>query len=393
MRRTLLIAGAAAIGLAVFCQSLQAIPAFARKYQMSCKVCHAPFPKLKPYGEEFAGNGFELKDREAPRATRDSGDDFLTLLREIPLALRIEGYITWNNGDARRLDFTSPYLVKLLSGGMISKNISYYFYFFLGERGEVAGLEDAFLMFNDLLVPGLALTVGQFQVSDPLFKRELRLTFEDYQVYRARPGISTASLTYDRGLMASYTIPGGPDLVLEVLNGAGIDPADPLRNFDQDKYKNVAARISQDLGAHARMGAFAYSGREGAGGVVNKLWMAGADATLAAGPLELNLQYMERRDDNPGRVQSFAPLPETRTRGAFAELVCLPRGDDSRWYAVALFNRVDSDQPSLDYTSWTAHAGLMLRRNLRLGAEASWMRQGESGGRHLRLLAGIVGAF
>ena len=31
-----------------------AIPAFARKYSMSCKTCHSPFPYLKPYGNEFA---------------------------------------------------------------------------------------------------------------------------------------------------------------------------------------------------------------------------------------------------------------------------------------------------------------------------------------------------
>ncbi|MCK7518582.1 MAG: hypothetical protein MZV64_13105 [Ignavibacteriales bacterium] len=32
----------------------------------------------------------------------------------------------------------------------ITKNIAYYFYFFFSERGEVAGIEDAFVMFNDL---------------------------------------------------------------------------------------------------------------------------------------------------------------------------------------------------------------------------------------------------
>jgi hypothetical protein len=38
-----------------------AIPAFARQYKISCTTCHAPMPKLKPYGLEFAGNGFILK--------------------------------------------------------------------------------------------------------------------------------------------------------------------------------------------------------------------------------------------------------------------------------------------------------------------------------------------
>ena len=43
------------------------IPAFARKYNMTCKTCHSPFPSLKPYGNDFAGNGFQLKDQDAPR--------------------------------------------------------------------------------------------------------------------------------------------------------------------------------------------------------------------------------------------------------------------------------------------------------------------------------------
>jgi hypothetical protein len=150
--------------------NLDAMPAFARKYQMSCKTCHAPFPRLKPYGEEFAGNGFVIKDKDTPRAYIDTGDDFLSLLREVPLALRLEGFLTYNNGARKQLDFASPYLLKLLSGGEITKNISYYFYFFLGERGEVAGLEDAFVMFNDLFGTDVDVVVGQFQVSDPLFR-------------------------------------------------------------------------------------------------------------------------------------------------------------------------------------------------------------------------------
>ena len=129
---------------------LQAIPAFARKYQMTCKTCHTPFPKLKAYGEEFAANGFVIKDKDAPRYYVDTGDSFLSLLREIPVALRMEGFFTYNNAETKQWDFTSPYLLKFLSGGEITKNIAYYFYFFFSERGEVAGIEDAFIMFNDL---------------------------------------------------------------------------------------------------------------------------------------------------------------------------------------------------------------------------------------------------
>ncbi|MBI4916736.1 MAG: hypothetical protein HY825_12885, partial [Acidobacteria bacterium] len=69
-----------------------AIPAFARKYQLSCSTCHAPFPRLKPYGEEFAARGFRMEDasKEPSRATFDVGDPLLTLSRDLPLAVRFD---------------------------------------------------------------------------------------------------------------------------------------------------------------------------------------------------------------------------------------------------------------------------------------------------------------
>ena len=251
---------------------------------------------------------------------------------------------------ARRLDLSTPYLIKLLSGGELFRNISYYFYFFFSERGKVAGLEDAFIMFNDL-VGDLDVIVGQFQVSDPLFKGELRLTYENYRIYKSKPGLSGIDLTYDRGIMLTYGFKGGTDLVLEVLNGSGIGDSDanPGGNFDADKYKNFMGRVSQDIGDNLRVGAFGYIGKEeGRYGMVNSLWMAGADATWTSPKLELNLQYVERRDKNPFFLLG---APELATRGGFAELIFLPRGDDSPWYGAGLFNWVDSDQDELDYTA------------------------------------------
>jgi hypothetical protein len=369
---------------------LDAMPAFARKYQMSCKTCHAPFPRLKPYGEEFAGNGFVIKDKDTPRTYIDTGDDFLSLLREVPLALRLEGFLTYNSGARKQLDFASPYLLKLLSGGEITKNISYYFYFFLGERGEVAGLEDAFVMFNDLFGTDVDVVVGQFQVSDPLFKREVRLTLEDYLIYKARPGRSRASLTYDRGVMVTTGLPGDIDLAFEVVNGTGIGEADIFRNFDEDKYKNVLLRLSRDFSPAARLGAFGYVGKERQDEVDNSVWMLGGDATFGAAPFELNLQYVERRDSRP----FFAPGPagEVRTRGAFAELIYLPRGDDSRWYGVGLLNWVDSNQPDLETVSVTGSFGYLLRRNIRAIVEFTQVLDGPFGD-HPRLAVGLVTGF
>lgn len=354
------------IALLIVTEQCFAIPAFARKYNMSCNVCHSPFPRLKPYGDEFAGNGFRLKDKESPRYTIDTGDEMLSLLRDVPLAIRLEGYVRYQPQTARPSDFQAPYLVKLLSGGQIAKDVAYYFYFFFGERGEVAGLEDAFIMFNNLFGSELDVYFGQFQVSDPLFKRELRLTFEDYQVYRTKVGASSINLTYDRGVMMTYALPTKTDIVLEVLNGSGIGQADPSRNFDDDKYKNGLLRISQDIGEAFRVGAFGYYGNQGKNGNVNATSMLGPDLSVSLDVVELNLQYVTRMDNRPLFTSGKA---ERKTEGAFAELIYTPEWDRSKWYGVLLYNWVKSEEGSLNYRSVSAHAGYLVGRNFRLMGE------------------------
>ena len=104
---------------------------------------------------------------------------------------------------------------------------------------------------------------------------------------------------------------------------------------------------------------------------------------------ELNLQVVERRDKNPSFLLG---APEVETRGGFAELIYLPRGDDSPWYGAGLFNWVDSDQEDLDYMAATLHGGFMLRRNIRLVAEATYAFKSVDG-KHPRFGVGIVTAF
>lgn len=371
-------------------EKLMGIPAFARKYRMSCKTCHASFPRLKPYGDEFAGNGFVLKDKDAPRYFADTGDDKLSLIRDFPFALRMDGFISYNNSKTEISDISTPYNVKLLSGGSLAKNISYYFYFFFSERGKIVGLEDAFIMFGNLFRTGISLTLGQFQVSDPLFKRELRLTFEDYYIYKATPGSSHVNLTYDRGIMLNYTIPGGPDLVFEVLNGTGIEEANVFKNFDNDKYKNIFGRISQDIGEFFRVGASAYYGKEAPDGILNKVRIWGGDCSFSFSDVEINFQYMERKDDNPF-FSNTNPF-EIKTRGGFAELVFTPGGGDNLWYGVGLFNWVESDQGSRDYQSAAIHLGYLLRRNIRLISELNYIFKSQQG-KYARGIIGVIAAF
>jgi hypothetical protein len=57
-------------------------------------------------------------------------------------------------------------------------------------------------------------------------------------------------------------------------------------------------------------------------------------------------------------------------------LIFRPDGDESKWYGLALYNYIDSeehqlDRASLDVNSFAIHFGYLLRRNIRLVAEYS----------------------
>jgi hypothetical protein len=374
-----------------------AIPAFARKYQISCQVCHSPaMPSLKAFGDEFAGNGFRLTEYESPRYFVPTGDDRLSLFRELPLAVRMDGFASYNFNNEESADFSAPFVLKILSGGEISDKLSYYFYFLLNERGSIAGVEDAFLMYRDLFKTGINFYIGQFQASDPLFKGELRYTLEPYAIYAAAPGNSVADLKYDRGLIFERGFSTGTTVVGQILNGNGIGEAREGFLFDGDKYKNFMLRLNQSVGKSLGVGVFGYFGKEDLftplTRFTNTIKMVGPDISLNIDELViLNMQYLWRLDSDVYSPFDFmAMAQDIMTQGGFAELIYAPKGDMSKWYLTGLFNWIESDQNSLDYQSATLHAGYLLRRNLRVVTEFTQLF-GDS--QYGKLSAGFVTAF
>jgi len=359
-----------------------AIPAFARRYKVTCALCHNPMPTLTDFGERFAANGYRMVSGEAMPDTIGTNDPLLSLPDKFPLAVRLDLYAqAYANGKAAT-DFQSPYGLKLMSGGAISKKLSYYFYTFLAERGEVGGIEDAFIHINDIGNKPFDLALGQYQVSDPLFKRELRLEFEDYAVYRARVGDVPVDLTYDRGLLAAVEV-GGFTITGEIINGNGIGPAQPDRHFDDDAAKNFFLHATRNLIGAVRLGLFGYTGRSSVDGLRNQTRMIGADVTLSRGILELNGQFIHRTDSRPTYTQGE---PEVALDGGFGELIVRPGG--GRWYGFGLYNLVSADHPLLDvrlggpagvrrHETISAGIGRLERRNFRWTAEAGYDTQQE----------------
>jgi hypothetical protein len=259
------------------------------------------------------------------------------------------------------------------------------------------------VQFTDMWGSGVSLMVGQFQLSDPLFKRELRLEFEDYMPYRVRVGDARADLTYDRGLMAVFSPWENGDIAAGIVNGQGLSEARDVRQYDRDAGKNIFLRYSHSFGA-LRLGGYGFYGDETADEVKNRTWIFGPDASLILGDLwELNGQYLYRTDDDPFFGFPGAPT-DTEVHSVMGELLWWPSGRAGRWTLTALYNWIDSDQPIFTlrvgegtvedpfiqtYSFGAFGANWLFWRNLRFKGELGWDFERE----FARLALGFNAAF
>jgi len=351
----------------------EALPLFARRYKVSCTTCHIGFPKLNSFGEAFAGNGYRFPEEDHSDQTFDTGDDRLFLLNDVPLAIRADSFFRVRNDTNTNTDFQGPFVIKLLSSAPIRKNISYYFYFLFDERGDVGGVEDAFIHLNDAYKGvDLDLRFGQFQVTDVLFPREQRLTFQDYTYYVTAISDSGFKLTYDRIVEATYnfdlTENLGMGLVAAVTNGNGIGGVDSDRNFDSDNFKNFYGKVHFSVGEQT-LGVYAYSGRENNSAKIRNEF-------FRVGPVfnfwlfeDWNLwgNFLYGEDSNP----RFGPasVDDTRSWGGFAG-VTRKFGED--WILSLLYNRVKVyGRQELDANTITTNLTYYLMRNFKLLVEVT----------------------
>lgn len=252
-----------------------AMPVFARQYNVPCGTCHSAFPRLNDFGEQFIKNNFRL-DNWREQTTINMGNDRLALPKLPPFAIRMQSYVQGRQGEEidpltgftdndSDVDFQTPYLIKLLSSAPLSDHITYYFYGIFAEKGGNGEtvIEDAWFRYDDAFGSGISTQLGQFQVSDLMFPREIRLTFQDYMIYRM------AGITYDRGILFDRDV--GPfGLGLGIVNGNGISAnydvnspgfRRPDNLFDNDTNKSVFARMSTDIGP-VSLGLFGLSGKQ-----------------------------------------------------------------------------------------------------------------------------------
>lgn len=159
----------------------EAVPAFARKYDMTCNVCHTRQPRLNPFGQRFLENGYQLpgtadggiKEKhllggELNGVTLDSISNYMAvrLRADIQQASFVDSNITDASDDP---DIIFPNVVNIFFAGTATEDISFFFeteYATQGGEEPALRFERSYLSFNNLGGQQVAtVKVGNFDPS------------------------------------------------------------------------------------------------------------------------------------------------------------------------------------------------------------------------------------
>ncbi len=148
-----------------FSHTAEAIPAFARKYNVSCNVCHTRQPRLNSFGQSFMENGYQLpgtadggisKKRLLGGAQHGMTLDDMSNLFAVRLRADIQKASFRNKGDTESsddIDIVFPNIVNLFFAGTVARNISVFMeaeYATQEEHDAKLAFERTFIMFDNL---------------------------------------------------------------------------------------------------------------------------------------------------------------------------------------------------------------------------------------------------
>jgi hypothetical protein len=175
----------------------QAIPAFARKYNVNCTTCHTAPPILNQFGQRFLENGYQMPGTEdggiiGKKKLGDLSLDDVT--NYLAFRLIVNAVQNWSvkkensaDGLENKTEFTFPGNFMMYAGGAATKNVGFMVKLMHDIREGGMAVERGFVTFNNLGgVHNLVhLRVGKYDPS----------TFSSYATVRQQLGGVGASFT------------------------------------------------------------------------------------------------------------------------------------------------------------------------------------------------------
>ncbi len=406
-----------------FASRALAVPAFARKYNVPCTLCHTPFPKLNDFGNAFRDNGYQMGSDADDPVNQEKAYWPIALRTTVGYQGATKTHMTNSDGNLKTatmggFGFTG---LDILSLGTLTKDISVNVVFTPGlgsagfgtdpEGNAVGGdLEAAWVRFDNIFGSSLLnVKVGKFEMDLPFSEHRTLTLNSAYVVYHYMPGapFEEGPIPNNATLYAYSPKEGfelgenqvGVELMGHKANGLGNlrYTLDLLSNNNNENlpghqfqgYGHVTQAFNAMSNTH-RVGLFGligeaptkdkFPGTVGTAESNAPFYRLGGDVDLRFGQFELLGVYMHAGDSE----RLFTPTTGTPAKaswnGGFAEFNYMPKDDIILVYrfdivrnsnqgdngAPASFNNTDSHTALLRYmvlTSTRADLALHLEYN------------------------------
>lgn len=391
-RQILLSAVAMIVATVLLAAEAFSIPAFSRKYNVGCNLCHSVFPRLNELGRDFKNNGYRTADEVEPtKEEKDFWDKGFDLL---PVTVHGKINQEFAPKGAKMSNATTLDELQLNAGINFSSKVSFYMHTHLWEEGEVGKPLVVAVRINDLFnTPLLNVRAGQFEL--PLsFSPEIeRLMATRYLVFAQSIGANGFTL---EGPQLGVELSGdlGRDFWywIGVVNGSGFETNPFTGTFDNNSAKDPYFRLAKNFGENT-IGVFGYLGNNAilldepdslGFNTTDRFIRVGGDVNWNFSDMNIRSTFMYGRDKN------FNGLSEaTSFYGGFVEcnyyatdrLVILGRYDEVQLENVAAAGGAEEEGAAVavQKTNWAITPGFqyLVLPNIKVGLEYQFRRERE----------------
>ena len=281
----------------MFSNAVQAIPAFARKYQAECSSCHSAWPALNATGRTFKENGYRL--------TRDEKPGFMDWDQTLPVTAFIKGrpYEKSDNGDKK---IRALHEVEVMVAGSMANNFSGWFELEAeDEEGFNVEVKSAAMGYHPSAAANLQLSWGGITGSDPydVYSDARKLTRNRASVYNQAFGEADAKGRL-RDARQNITLYGRPiEKLFYSVSISGVSGDNEGEDSDA-----LTGRLAMDVAPETMVGLTAISGTCKAKAtnvnctVDRDFTRTGLDAQADIGNIRLMGALLKTTDDNSTAV-------------------------------------------------------------------------------------------
>ncbi len=355
----------------IWATTANAVPSFARKYDMNCSGCHTAFPQLNSVGRRFKEAGYRFtSDNE--KGLNQEVSDFLQLEKHVPVSgiLVSRPYDKKDSGDTK---VRAIHEVEIMVVGNIAKNWSGFFEVEAEDEGDFsAEIGTAVLSYNyneafnvqagwstifwadsyGILSPGQRLTRGQMAPISQSFGGA-----DGAGVDENGDAVNGSSLTTVRQNVGIFGRAFGR--VFYNVNWSG-----DAKNVEGENASTYSGLVNVDITDNIMLGAFGMSGQNEnvtMGMVKRDYSRAGVQFQADIASARIQALYVTAKDDLTSGIGD-------ESNDAFSIQGFWAFTDDSlrpTWVPLVRFDQYQKNDGQDDYSELTLNVTYYFKQNIK----------------------------